>query len=306
MLRRPPVCRPVTVLVLAALPWTWFGLRDVLGPPGDVVAILLPVLVGLVTLGLLARRDRRSLLLAVSVLAFGSAAVVGPWTPADAGPVAPGRSVRIAEANVRDSPDPAASLLGVSADVVVVAEMTPALDPPLAAAYPYRELALTGAPNVAVYSRLPLRVLDRPGPDLPGLRLQVDGPAGPFVLYALHVPRPWFTTRGGYQATVGEHHRFVLGIEAKARAETLPVVVTGDLNSPDRGRDYRLLIASGLVDAARADPTTFTSTGQWTALLLRIDHLLVSTGWCGDASGQIPLPGSDHRGVTATVGPCGV
>jgi hypothetical protein len=37
---------------------------------------------------------------------------------------------------------------------------------------------------------------------------------------------------------------------------------------------------------------------------LDADHILVSRGWCGDGAGQVALPGSDHRGVLATVGPC--
>jgi hypothetical protein len=40
------------------------------------------------------------------------------------------------------------------------------------------------------------------------------------------------------------------------------------------------------------------------ANVVRIDHILVSRGWCGDGAGQVALPGSDHRGVLATVGPC--
>ena len=40
------------------------------------------------------------------------------------------------------------------------------------------------------------------------------------------------------------------------------------------------------------------------ANVVRIDHILVSRGWCDDGAGQVALPGSDHRGVLATVGPC--
>lgn len=313
MLRRRPLDgssrRAVfAVGLLAALPWTWFLLRDAAGRAGDVLAIVGPPLVVLIAVAgvVAAHRQRRWLLPAASVLAVGIVAVLGPWLPADAGAVAAGSAVTVAGANVRAGPDAAGSILSVSPDVLVVGELTPHLDPPLAAGYPHRQLT-RGGPEVGVYSRLPLRVLDRPASDLPGLRVEVDGPAGPFILYALHVPRPWFTTRGGYQATVGEHHRIMAALAARVAAETLPVVVVGDLNSPDRGRDYRqLLRRGGLVDAIRDRGTTFTSTGQWTPLLLRIDHVLVTTGWCGDAAGQFDLPGSDHRGVTAAVGPCAV
>jgi endonuclease/exonuclease/phosphatase (EEP) superfamily protein YafD len=305
VLRRPRRRTAAVGAAAAALPWSWFALRDPLGDVGDVVAILLVplVLLAVVAAVVVARRHRVALLAALSTLLLGLVAVAGPWWPADAGPVGPG-GVSVVAANVQSQRTAADAAGAVPADVVVLAESTRALDPPFAAEYPHRELALTGGPDLAVYSRYPLRVLDRPGPDLPGLRLRVAGPAGPFVLYALHVPRPWFTTRGGYQASVGEHHRFVAAVAARAAAETLPVVVAGDLNASDRTRGYRLL-ASGLVDAALAAPAAPTSTGQWAPLLVRIDHLLVSRGWCADGAGQVALPGSDHRAVTAVLGPCG-
>ena len=66
--------------------------------------------------------------------------------------------------------------------------------------YPYRELQL-GGPAVGGVQPAPLRRwTDATG--LPGMRLEVDGPAGRFVLYGLHVPRPWYTPRAGYQASL--------------------------------------------------------------------------------------------------------
>jgi endonuclease/exonuclease/phosphatase family metal-dependent hydrolase len=137
------------------------------------------------------------------------------------------------------------------------------------------------------------------------MRLRVDGPAGRFVLYALHVPRPWFTTHGGYQASLREHHQIIAAVAAQASKERDPVIVVGDLNTSDRTYGYQqLLQTGGLVDAVRDRWTRYSSVGKWTPLLVRIDHILVSRGWCGDGAGQVALPGSDHRGVLATVGPC--
>lgn len=303
--------RWVAAVVAAVVPWSWFLLRDALGVVGDVVAILLPALVAaLVVAGVVAARRRREWLVPVgSVLVMGTVAVVGPWLPTDAGPVRSGGTVTVAAANLMHVLTPTASLLAVAPDVLVVAEApedqrVSTLEPLLASTYRYRETSWNG-PGVAVFSRLPMRLLDGPGPELPGMRLLVQGPAGPFVLYALHVPRPWLTDEGGFQATVAEHHAIMTALAARIAAETGPAVVAGDLNSPDRGRDYRTLVGTTrLVDAARSGAVTFSSTGQWTPLLLRIDHLMVTAGWCGDAARQIDLPGSDHRGVTATVGPC--
>jgi hypothetical protein len=77
----------------------------------------------------------------------------------------------------------------------------------------------------------------------------------------------------------------------------------------DRGRarrpDYRLLVdGAGLTDAMRDGWAGPTSVTTWRAFLLRIDHLLVGPGWCGDAPRRFALPGSDHDGITATIGPC--
>ncbi len=291
---------------MAAVPWSWFLLRDALGVVGDVVAVLLPVVVAAVVVGaaLAARWRREWLVAAASALVLGVVAVVGPWLPADDGTVAPGAAVTVGAANVMGVRTPGAALLAADPDVLVVSEYAPALGTALSDAYPYRETE-QGGPGVAVFSRLPIRLLEGPGPALPGMRVQVDGPAGPFVVYALHVPRPWLTDEGGYQATVAEHHAIMTALVARVAAEPGPVVVAGDLNSPDRGRDYRFLVGpTHLVDAARSGAVSFTSTGKWLPLLLRIDHLLVTPGWCADGSRQITLPGSDHRGVTAAVGPC--
>lgn len=296
------------VTLLAALPWVWFVARDGLGTVSDVLAIVLPVLVGLGVVVAAAvavrRRQWRWLVPGFSALAVGVVAVLGPWLPADAGAVAPGLATTVAGANVTSRPSAAGELLALSPDVLVVSEMPSGLEPALAGTYPFIE-RVSGGPELALFSKLPVRVLEGRADGVPGLRVEVTGPAGPFVLYALHVPRPWFTNSGSYQATVAEHHRIMRGVAARIAAETVPVVVAGDLNSPDRGRDYReILRDGGLVDAMRGRWSSYTSVGRWSPLLLRIDHILVSRGWCGDDARTFDLPRSDHVGVTAAVGPC--
>jgi endonuclease/exonuclease/phosphatase (EEP) superfamily protein YafD len=299
------------VAFLAVLPWAWFPLRDPLGIVGDAVAIVLPVLVGLAAVAALVVARRRAVLPAVSLLLTGAVAVVAPWTPADARAVAPGSGMTIASANVTSMPSTLPALRAVSADVLVVSEDDASTDAALVAAYPHNAYTpgvprggvySPATPRVGVYSRFPVQVLELPGPDLPGMRVSVDAPT-PFVLYALHVPRPWWTGRGEYQATVAEHHRLVTVLATRAAHETGPVVLAGDFNSTDRGRDYQLL-TDGLVDAMRDGWTGPTSVTTWRPFLLRIDHLLVGPGWCGDASRHFPLARSDHDGITATVGPC--
>jgi endonuclease/exonuclease/phosphatase (EEP) superfamily protein YafD len=302
--RRTSLFRPVLVLLLAALPWAWFPLRDVLGVVGDPIAILMPVLVVPIVVAAVAIGRRRAVLPAVSLLLAGTVAVVAPWTPDDAGPVAAGSAVTVASANVTRMRSTLPALRDVHADVVVIAEDSEAVDEGLAATYPNHVSAVENSPSVGVYSRFPIRVLEMPGPNFPGIRVAVSAPK-PFVLYALHVPRPWLTGSRGYQATSEEHHRLVAAVAAQTTRESGPVVFAGDLNSTDRGRDYRLLTGvTGLTDAMRNSWTGPTSVTTWRLFLLRIDHILVSPGWCGDASRRFVLPRSDHDGITATVGPC--
>lgn len=308
--RGVPTWRGVGAGVLvAAVPWSWFVVRDALGVVTDVLAIIVPLLaVVVVGAGLVGRRWRPAWALAASSLVAGTVAVLGPWLPADEGAVA-GSGVTVAGANVDGHVDANRTLLDLAADVLVVPEVSADGVEELDAAYPYQYIRIddNDDPDIAVFSRYPLRLLEPVGPDLPGARLEVAAPGGPFVLYALHVPRPWLRgeVEGSYQATVPEHRRLVEQVAARMRAEILPVVLVGDLNSTDRGRDYRLLLSSGLVDAMRDTTGAPTSIGKWTPLLARIDHVLVSAGWCGDLARRLDLPGSSHHGVTATVGRCG-
>lgn len=303
MPRRPTLSTWAWNLLLTALPWAWFVLRDPLGLVGDVLAVALPVLVVLGAGVALWFGRTRAILPAVSLLLAGTVAVLGPWTPHDAGGVRPGAGVTVASANVTSMPSTVPALQAVAADVVVVSEDAPAVDAALAPGYPYHLFTMAGG-QVGVYSRFPLRLLEAPDADLPGMRVAVAAPL-PFELVALHVPRPWWTARGGYQATPAGHHRLVTDVAARVAQQPGPVVLAGDLNSTDRARDYRSLVdGDGLVDTQRdgwAGPTQVTT---WRLLLLRIDHLLVSRGWCGDAARRFGLPRSDHDGITATVGPC--
>jgi endonuclease/exonuclease/phosphatase (EEP) superfamily protein YafD len=276
----------------------------VLGIVGDPIAILLPVLVVITVVAAVAIGRRRAALPAASLLLAGTVAVVAPWTPADAGSVAAGSAVTLASANITSMTATLPALRAVAADVLVVVEDSKAVDEGLARNYPHHVSTTGGPPSVGVYSRFPIRLLESPGPDLPGMRVAVDAPT-PFVLYALHVPRPWWTGSRGYQVTSEEHHRLVAAVAAQAAREPGAAVLAGDFNSTDRGRDYRLLTdVTGLTDAMRDGWTGPTSVTTWRLFLLRIDHLLVGRGWCGDASRRFVLPQSDHDGITATIGPC--
>lgn len=295
-------------VLLAAVPWTWFLVRDSFGSLTDVLAILLPpvaVLIAVVAV-LVGRRWRPALALAVSTLLMVAVAVVGPWLPADPGSVAPGRGITIVGANVDQQGESLSTLVDFGADLVVVVELHGDIHRGLNKIYPHQKVRLID-PETGVFSKYKAVRIEAAGPDLPGERFVVSAPSGPFVLYALHVPRPWFDEPldERYQVSVAEHHRLIKQVIARLRTETQPVVLVGDLNTVDRGRDYReLLDQGGLVDAMRNGVAAPTSVGKWLPMLGRIDHIMVSKGWCADDTRRVDLPESSHRGNLATVGPC--
>jgi endonuclease/exonuclease/phosphatase (EEP) superfamily protein YafD len=303
---------------LALVPWLWFPLRGV-HPALDLVAIVLPLLVTALVAALVVAAVllRRTVLVVptASALAFGVVAVILPWSPASGG--RPIRSVTVLTANIAGpeqltaARSATASLLAAPADVVVVDELSPLVDRLLAPSFPYSAKTFPDGeenplpPAVGVFARVPI-VEARPAPDgLPGLRLRLEGPAGPFVLYALHVPKAavggsdWSTSFAG-------HDRLITTLAADASAESLPVVVAGDLNTPDRSQGYRTL-RDRFRDAARTSwtgPTSVKSSLLWRFLALRIDHVFVTADWCAAHAGRVALAGSDHRGVRVDVGPC--
>jgi endonuclease/exonuclease/phosphatase family metal-dependent hydrolase len=126
----------------------------------------------------------------------------------------------------------------------------------------------------------------------------VQGPAGPFVLYAVHALNP------AYESTFAQQLDFVDRLRRATAAETVPVVISGDFNMSDRQLGYRAMTAS-FRDAGRAGWAADTfDHGLWRALLLRIDYVFVEPSWCAADSRRLDVPGSDHEAVAATIGPC--
>ena len=204
------------------------------------------------------------------------------------------------------------SLLAVGADVVVVSELSTATHEVLLEHFAHHEvLRFDGSTGHGVYSRFPLERL----PDL-----QVDGvsvpgqvvwvrvmAAVPFVLCGAHLPRPTVVARPSAGtarfAVCRDGVRRMAGIVA-----AMPdAVVAGDLNLSDRQPAYRDLVR-GHVDAMRTvrAGNTFHATPRhayWRLFAMRIDHLVVPAGWRVSDAKVVPISGSDHRAVCATIAP---
>ncbi len=304
----PRALRRVLPLALViVVPWLWFAVREV-GGRVDAVAVGLP-LVGLAAIGstaILAIITRRALPLiaGASVFVVCAVAVIGPRLPRTIPP--PDPAVRVVMANVWDrnaTPlEAPSSLLGHEGDVVAAVELP---DGGFVQAMK-AEAASAGLDSwvrgggLAVWSRFPLLELEDLGfRSARVMRVNVDAPESPFVLYLVHALNPLRET------SFAQQRRFTDDLLATVRGEELPAVVMGDFNMSDRGVSYRVM-DDALVDAMRAGATGRTTyvAGWWSMLLLRIDHVFVDPSWCAADPGTFTVTGSDHRGVTVDVGPC--
>ena len=83
-----------------------------------------------------------------------------------------------------------------------------------------------------------------------------------------------------------------------------PVIVGGDLNATHDHAAFRDLLGDDLVDAgarSRSGPLpTYPAHKRWIPPLIGIDHVLLR-GVTAHRVITMPLPGSDHRGLIATV-----
>ena len=306
--------RRSTQLALGAgvVPWLWFVVRD-LSVVMEVVAVLLPPLVLLGVLALVAAAaitgNPAFAGSAVSVLLMGVVTVALPWLPHPTGHPPDGVTIAVANvlANNREPQAAARDLLTLDADVLVVPEDSAPIDQVLRASYPFTHRAPHRSAWLGVYARVPVKELPYPK-DLyldPSryARIQVDA-ATPFVLWALHLPRPWLFPKGGYQLRPGGHARVLSAVIRHMDAETLPVVAAGDMNLTDRGRGYRKITAH-LDDAMRSIRGARSEIKpSFRLLLLSIDHILEPPSWCADQARRFRISGSDHRGIGARVGPC--
>jgi endonuclease/exonuclease/phosphatase (EEP) superfamily protein YafD len=294
------------------VPWAWFAVRD-LSVVMEVVAVLLPVLVAGVAItlvGVAVGTSRPDFLAAAgSWVAFGVTAVVLPWLPHSTGtPVQTSPTIAVANvfADNQRPADAVRDLMEIDADVLVVPEARITFDVLLKSHYRFAARFPWGGAATSVYSRLPLTELPRPE----GLfdptryvRVRVEA-STPFTLWALHLPRPWLIPKGTFQMRPGGHARTISAFVRAIDAEQGPVVVAGDLNLTDRGRGYRKMTAH--LDDAMSSIRGARSEVKplYRPLLLSIDHILEPPDWCADRAGRFSISGSDHRGISARVGPC--
>jgi endonuclease/exonuclease/phosphatase (EEP) superfamily protein YafD len=299
--------RLLPIAVAVTVPWAWFAVRDI-GGPFDAVAVGLPLIgaTAILSSAVVAVIVGRAwpVVAGASVLVVCSVAVIGPRLPRAVAPPDPG--IRLLMANVWEANPTleavAPSMLARDADLVIAAEM------PDDAFYERMTVAATAAgltetvhgAQLGAWSTFPMRPLAGIGLPLARvMRVGVDVPGMPFVLYVVHAPNPLRDT------TFTDQRRFTDVILGAIAREHRPVVVAGDMNMSDRVVSYRSMEAE-LTDAMEAGTfgrTTYVR-GWWPTLLLRIDHIFIDPTWCAADPTTVTVTGSDHRGVEALVGPC--
>ena len=299
--------RHVSIVIAIALPWLWFVVRDA-GGTVDAIAVGLPLIgvAAIVSGAIVGVATRRAwpVVAGTSIFVVCAVAVISPRLPTAV--ARPRRAVRLVVANVWDAnPSPEAvpaSMLQREPDVMVAVEMPDSAfyAASTASAAEAGLSSTVGEGQLGVWSRFPMRELGdlelRPSRVM---RVGVDAPGMPFVLYAVHASNPLGDT------SFADQRRFTDELLAAIGDEERPVVVAGDFNVSDRVVSYRMM-ADALTDAMRAGSagrTTYVA-GWWTTTLLRIDHVFVVPAWCAADGGTFETPGSDHRGVEVAVGPC--
>jgi endonuclease/exonuclease/phosphatase (EEP) superfamily protein YafD len=271
----------------------------------DAVALALPVVSALLSLvafgaAMLSTRMRYALV-SLSLVVFTIAVVVSPRLARSTAP--PVDVLRLVAANTYGGnlePHAAArSMTATDPDVVVAVETNRRVVAGLREALP--GVRWTNRGTLHVFARWPMGE-PRPVPAVPSsdaMRVEVDRPGSPFVVYAIHLANPL------HDVSFDEHAAIVERLLRAAQAESLPVVIAGDFNMTDRSSSYRLLDGA-LRDAMRTDLAGNTyEQSLWVLLQLRIDHVFVSRDLCAAGAFAFAVPGSDHEGLDVQIGRCG-
>ncbi|MDX2482774.1 MAG: endonuclease/exonuclease/phosphatase family protein [Pseudodonghicola sp.] len=280
-------------VALAALAGVVLGYGGVLHPAGDSLAVFRVPLAGLAGLMLLLlRRPRRRVLLGLAVVVL--ALVPRFWALVPGSAPAPAVLTIYQKNLLFNRPDPkplVADILARSPDIVTLQEVSEQNRPVLEALrqeYPYQQYCdyrAVGGP--AVLSRWPAV----PGSALCayGLSaLQVETPAGPVWVVALHLRWPW---PYGQAAQLD-------GLEPVLSALSGPKVIGGDFNSVAWSHAVtRVARASGTRRVGREAVSFALPYGGFG---VGIDHVLASGAQPGTIQ-VLERLGSDHRGVLAQV-----
>lgn len=196
------------------------------------------------------------------------------------------------------------------ADVLVVQEMTPEAANAMSAAgidsvFGHRVIdPRPMADGIGIWSRHPVvasAAVD--GYQMPMLSARIRWPGVRFepTLLAVHLAAPWVQPLRWFQNDIARLPGTLRALAQNAGSGA--VIVAGDLNASYDMRPFRQLLDAGYRDAAEqagAGLTRSYPSKPWRPPVVGIDHVLVHN--CAAMSAYtVALPGSDHRGLAATV-----
>lgn len=263
------------------------------------------VLVAVVAVISLARRDRAVAFVAIALTA-GHVAAVAPavWPrPTPAWADDPGaQQVTMLVANLyyfNEDPTSVEPLLATEAEILVLAEVTEAWPDRLEQAglfetYPHHVVSRNGRPSeTIILSKLPILELRwGAGPvALPIAVIDVQGVE--LMVMGVHPPAPVDPAgRDRWNATLER-----VETTARRRAE-VATVFAGDFNATRWHAPFHDLLEAGLVDAHEQTGAGLTRSwpvGRRYPPFMRLDHALMTDGVTALDTREITVPGSDHR-----------
>lgn len=273
------------------------------------------VALAVVAIRALIARDRRLAIATLPAIMIALGSTVPNFLPRSAAAgTADAATIRVFSANLlafnRDTSAIADEIAACDADVIMLQEFTPhwrdALAPRLEDRYPYQVLApQTDCFGVAIYSKW--RYAEAPRVDVrlgrepaPQIRAVVQTALGPIVFYNIHLVPPTSVTWST------EQRLELADLLDCVRAETLPLVVSGDFNFTldslhhARVRDVGLRDVHEIVGFGRGSTWPVK---RWTRYVpgIRLDHIYISSQLTAVNCGQGVGLGSDHRPVSARI-----
>lgn len=167
---------------------------------------------------------------------------------------------------------------------------------------PYTYLAPSpGGTGLGIWSRYPLSdVQNHPGFRLGVLSARVAMPSGPVRFVAVHLTPPYPRPSGQWSHEMKKLDDLLTNLAAAHE----PVVVAGDFNATPDNAQFRALTDYDYSDAADKAGSGYLGTyptDRWWGPRLMIDHVLGGAGAFPTDLHAVDLPGSDHRGLVATV-----
>ena len=198
----------------------------------------------------------------------------------------------------------AADLARRDPDVIVFSEFTPRHgvilgEHPLSDRYRYQiNDAHPLADGMAMWSKYPLREVDRRTRVNRTIGASLDGPDGVIQVVGVHPPTPVF-----------DHSSWARDLTALADLAAdadLPTLMIGDFNASYWHPAFRSILDNGLVDAHAAHGrgwSTSWPTDEVVPAFVRLDHALTGNGLVATHVDDFHVPGSDHAGLIVTVKP---